>query len=370
MKTYDPKTIILSGGGSGGPVTPLLAIAKELAVDNFNLVFVGTKTGPEKSMVASFNLPGNKKLKFIPLPAGKLRRYFSFHNFSDLLKILLAFILSFSLLRRERPSLIISAGGFVSVPLVWAARLKNIPIIIHQQDVRPGLANKLMAPAARLITVSFEKSLRDYGSKAVWIGNPIATLENKAEAIKNIKEKYRLLDTKPLILVTGGATGAAALNDLIAEAKTEIIEFAQIIHITGKGKLPLTPVNPNQVSDYQVFELLSPADVFQLMAAANLVISRCGLATLTELCELAKPAILIPIPKSQQEDNAIIFKRLNAALVLSQTELRADDFVAEIKNILSNSELQAKLSSNISKVMKRHASETMVALIKEILAAN
>ncbi|QQG52676.1 MAG: UDP-N-acetylglucosamine--N-acetylmuramyl-(pentapeptide) pyrophosphoryl-undecaprenol N-acetylglucosamine transferase [Candidatus Falkowbacteria bacterium] len=370
MKIDNSKTIILSGGGSGGPVTPLLAVAKELAADNFNLVFVGTKTGPEKSMVASFNLPGNKKLKFISLPAGKLRRYFSLHNFSDLLRIFAAFILSFPLLRRERPSLIISAGGFVSVPLVWAARLKNIPIIIHQQDVRPGLANKLMAPAARLITVSFEKSLRDYGPKAVWIGNPIVALENQADAIKIIKEKYQLSDSKPLILVTGGATGAVALNDLIVGAKSKILEFAQIIHISGKGKLPPLPISSEPASDYQVFELLSPADVLQLMAAADLVISRCGLATLTELCELGKVAILIPIPKSQQEDNAVIFKRLNAARVLSQSELSADDLVAEIKNILSSSELRAKLSSNISKVMKRQASETMAALIKEILAAN
>lgn len=370
MKISNPKTIILSGGGSGGPVTPLLAIAKELVADNFNLVFVGTKTGPEKSMVESFSLPGDKKIKFLSLPAGKLRRYFSWYNFSDLLKILAAFIFSFPLLCRERPSLIISAGGFVSVPLVWAARLKNIPIIIHQQDVRPGLANKLMAPAARLITVSFEKSLRDYGPKAVWIGNPIVTLENEIDAIKNIREKYRLVDAKPLILVTGGATGAAALNDLIIGAKSKILEFAQIIHISGKGKLPPRSVDSEQANDYQVFELLSPADVLQLMAAADLVISRCGLATLTELCELGKAAILIPIPKSQQEDNAIIFKRLNAARVLSQLELSADDLVVEIKNILGNSELRAKLSSNISKVMKRQASETMIALIKEILAAN
>jgi UDP-N-acetylglucosamine--N-acetylmuramyl-(pentapeptide) pyrophosphoryl-undecaprenol N-acetylglucosamine transferase len=371
MNTYNPKTIILSGGGSGGPVTPLLAIAKELLVgDNFNLVFVGTKNGPEKSMVESLSLPNNKKLKFIALPAGKLRRYFSLANLSDLLKILAAFIISFPLLRRERPSLVISAGGFVSVPLVWAARLKKIPIIIHQQDVRPGLANKLMAPCARLVTVTFEKSLRDYGPKAVWIGNPIANLENKVEAIKNIKAKYNILGTKPLILVTGGATGAVALNDLIASAKTKILEFAQIIHITGKGKSSLTTVSPNQVNDYQVFELLSPADIFQLMAAADLVISRCGLATLTELCELSKPAILIPIPKSQQEDNAVIFKRLHAAVVLSQAELSAVDFVTEIKNTLTNQELRIKLGANISKVMKRNASETMVALIKEILVAN
>lgn len=370
MKNVGSKTIILSGGGSGGPVTPLLAIAKELlATADFRLVFVGTKNGPEKSMIESLVVSDKQKLKFISLPAGKWRRYFSLANFSDLLKILAAFVISFPLLRRECPSLIISAGGFVSVPLVWAAYFKKIPIIIHQQDVRPGLANKLMAPCARLVTVAFEKSLRDYGPGAVWIGNPAGRLDNKEESIKNIKEKYQLINSQPLILVTGGATGASAINNLVIAAKTEILEFAQIIHITGKGKLISANTDSVPNANYQAFELLSPDDIFQLMAAADLVISRCGLATLTELCELSKPAILIPIPKSQQEDNAAIFKRLHAAIVLKQSDLETTSFVANIKDALNNQALRDKLATNISKVMKRNASETMIALIKEILAA-
>jgi UDP-N-acetylglucosamine--N-acetylmuramyl-(pentapeptide) pyrophosphoryl-undecaprenol N-acetylglucosamine transferase len=370
MKNIGHKTIILSGGGSGGPVAPLLVIAKELLADaNFRLVFVGTKTGPEKSMIESLAVSDKQKLKFISIPAGKWRRYFSLLNFFDLLKILSAFLISFSLLRREAPSLVISAGGFVSVPLVWAAYFKKIPIIIHQQDVRPGLANRLMAPAARLITVTFEKSLRDYGPRAVWIGNPAASLDNPEEAVQNIKEKYQLSDSKPLVLVTGGATGATAINDLVIAAKTEILEFAQIIHITGKGKLASLNIDSNSASGYQAFELLSPDDIFQLMAAAQLVVSRCGLATLTELCELAKPAILIPIPKSQQEDNAAIFQRLHAAIVLQQGELEAASFAAQVKDTLNNQAKLNKLATNISKVMKRNASETMLVLIKEILAA-
>lgn len=370
MKIVGQKTIILSGGGSGGPIAPLLAIAKELlATANFRLVFVGTKTGPEKSMIESLAVSDKQKLKFISIPAGKWRRYFSLLNFLDLLKILSAFLISFSLLRRERASLIISAGGFVSVPLAWAAYFKKIPIIIHQQDVRPGLANKLMAPTARLVTVTFEKSLRDYGPRAVWIGNPAASLDNKEEAVLNIKEKYQLLSSKPLVLVTGGATGASAINDLVIAARTEILEVAQIIHITGKGKLSSVNTASAANAGYQAFELLSPDDIFKLMAAASLVVSRCGLATLTELCELAKPAILIPIPKSQQEDNAAIFERLHAAIVLQQNKLEAASFAANIRDALNNQALLDKLAANISKVMKRNASETMLALIKEILAA-
>lgn len=375
MKTADKKTIILSGGGSGGPVAPLLAIAKELLGDSrFSLVFVGTKKGPEKSMLESLELASGQKIKFLTLPAGKWRRYFSWANFSDILKIFSAFIISFPLLQRERPDLIISAGGFVSVPLVWAAFLKRIPVIVHQQDVRAGLANRLMAPAARLVTVTFEKSLRDYGPQAVWIGNPTIGLENEQEEINLIRKKYQVISDEPLVVITGGATGARGINELIFQAKAEILPSAQIIHVAGLGKLAAAENIENQKTAfqadnhrYQVFELLPPADILRLMAAADLVISRCGLATLTELCILKKPAILIPMPDSHQEENAAVFKRLRAAIVWRQDELSAGILAAEIKNTLANRELLQKLSTNISKIMKQHASETMLALIKEIL---
>ena len=148
---------MFSGGGTGGPVTPLLAVASELLRDdkNLNLIFVGTKTGPVEELIDKFK---DGKIKFITIPSGKLRRYFSLQNFLDLFKIISAFFKSLKVLRNERPDLVISAGGFVSVPLVWAAAAKNIPILIHQQDMRAGLANKLMAPFARVITVTFEKS--------------------------------------------------------------------------------------------------------------------------------------------------------------------------------------------------------------------
>lgn len=369
MRIEPKKTIILSGGGSGGSVTTLLAIVQELIKDkaNLNFVFIGTKKGPEKNIVAAFEIKG-EKIDFVTLPSGKFRRYFSFKNFFDFFKIFYAFLISFFIINKTKPDLVISAGGFVSVPLVWAAYFKKIPILIHQQDVRPGLANRLMAPFARIITVTFEKSLRDYGPRAVWIGNPSNRLIVDESLILNIKEKYHLITGKPLILVTGGGTGANAVNDLVIKAVSKLIPNNQIIHLTGKGKLS-AEIKAKADFNYQPFELLSNDDVVGLMAIASLVISRCGLATLTELCELEKPAILIPMPDSHQEDNAVIFKKAKAAIVLDQKNLSVDELASQIKEILIDKEKRNKLSLNIGKIMKKDATETMVSLIWEILAS-
>lgn len=366
------KTVLLTGGGTGGSVTPLLAVAEELWRTNqgsdLKLIFVGNHRGPEREMVATFNA-NIGEMKFIPLISGKWRRYFSLQNFFDVFKIIVAYFQSFVLLRRERPKIIISAGGFVSVPLVWAAARKKIPILIHQQDVRPGLANKLMAPFARVITVTFEKSLLDYGAKAVWIGNPIKLLSTTDQElrIKAVKNKYNLRESQPLVLVTGGGTGAVAINDLIFGAVPELIKFCQVLHLTGSGKL--SP-EINHSTYYQALEMVTHQDFLELMLVAEVVVSRCGLASLTELSALSKPAILIPLPESHQEDNAAVFDRAAAAVVLSQNELTPEILMAEIKRVLGDQSLKEKLKNNIAKVIKRGAVQNLTGIIGEILSKN
>ena len=158
--------IMLTGGGTGGSVSPLLAVVDELKKqgDYYSFVWVGTKKGPEKFMVE------REGIKFITIANGKLRRYFCLQNFIDPFKIIFGFFQSIKILNKERPKIVMSAGGFVSVPAVWAAGLLRIPVLIHQLDARPGLANKLMAPFASVVTTTFEKSVNDYGNKAEWIG--------------------------------------------------------------------------------------------------------------------------------------------------------------------------------------------------------
>lgn len=363
------KIILLSGGGTGGSVTPLLAMAAELLKEDeqgkLSLLFVGTKSGPEQEMVAAFNREIGS-LRFVALTSGKWRRYISFRNFLDVFKIITGFFQAFFLLTRQRPAVVISAGAFVSVPVVWAAALKKIPVLIHQQDVRPGLANKLMAPFARVITVTFEKSIDDYGARAIWVGNPIKELStsDKENLIRETKNKYDLNERLPLVLITGGGTGAAAINDLVYKSIPELSAYCQVIHLTGRGK-SAQPAIAN--ANYHWREFVSPRESLGLTAAADLVISRCGMAALTEIALLNKATILIPMPDSHQVDNAAVFLRSQAAVVLNQGELTPEKLVAEVRRILADSALKEKLSSNTVKVMKRGAVETLAGIIWEMI---
>lgn len=354
---------MFSGGGTGGPVTPLLAVATELLQDdkNLNLIFVGTKTGPVKELIDNFE---GGKIKFITLPSGKLRRYFSLQNFFDIFKIISAFFISLKILKLERPDLVMSAGGFVSVPLVWAAACKNIPILIHQQDMRAGLANKLMAPFARIITVTFEKSLIDYGPRAVLTGNPLKDISSYQQNTIETRNRFRLKIDEPLVMVIGGGTGAVAINNLIIESLPDLLSFSQVLHLTGKDKKTKTDIKN---SNYHSFDFLSHDEALSLMATADLIISRCGFGTLTELAALGKPTILIPMPHTHQEDNANLFKSREAGIYLDQTSLTAQKLTEEIKKIILDAKLRGTLSRNISKIMKPGAAQNIAAIIWEMI---
>jgi UDP-N-acetylglucosamine--N-acetylmuramyl-(pentapeptide) pyrophosphoryl-undecaprenol N-acetylglucosamine transferase len=377
------KKILLTGGGTGGSVSPLLAIYDELTSSSnlplapslvrsgkqkniplltkegqgevlYKFIFVGTKNGPEKSMVQKENI------EFLTIPYGKLRRYFSWKNFVDPIFIIAGFLKSLLIIIKFQPDVVISAGSFSSVPVVWAAWLLRIPVLIHQQDVRPGLANKLMAPFAKVITVTFEKSLQDYGQKAVWTGN-IIRLRLK---IKNQKSKIKsnLNNDLPTLLVVGGGTGSGFLNKLVEKSLSELIKFCQIIHITGKNK------NPNYqlpITNYQYFEFLNTDDMIEALNKADVVVSRCGMSALTELSYLHKSSILIPMPDTHQEDNAEIFKAKEAAVILNQKELSSKDFVEKVKRLLHDQHLRNKLGQNIKNVIKIGNNE-VVEMVEEM----
>lgn len=351
--------IFFSGGGTGGSVAPLLAIYEELKDDsNFEFGWVGTKNGIEREMLS------NKNIKYFAIAAGKLRRYWSWQNIADLFFIQLGFWQSLPMLLQEKPDIIISAGGFVSVPLVWAGWLLHIPIIIHQQDAQPGLANKLMAPFANVVTTVFAKSVQDYGQKARWIGNPIRRelIDNKVTKAEAY-QKLGLKNDVHTLLVLGGGTGAIAINELIKNNLEELLKFCQIIHITGKDKSNINIEN----SRYHSFEFLDTFGLIKVFAAADVVISRCGMNVLTELSYLGKPSILIPIPESHQEHNAKIFEQANAAVVVDQNNISNQDFISTVKDLIGDELKQDDLSNNIQKVIKKGANQELVRIIKEII---
>ncbi|MFA5076380.1 MAG: undecaprenyldiphospho-muramoylpentapeptide beta-N-acetylglucosaminyltransferase [Patescibacteria group bacterium] len=350
--------ILLTGGGTMGSVSPLLAIVEETKLQNIqaDFLWLGTKLGPENKIVGEYGLP------FIAVHGGKLRRYFSWQNFLDPLRIVAGFFQGLNIIYKFKPDIIISAGAFISVPIVFAGWLLRVPILVHQQDIIPGLANKLMMPYAKKITVAFEQSLKDYPKdKVSWLGNPIRQSifqSNRTAALA----KFNLTADLPVLLVLGGGTGALALNQLVADNLNELVSFCQVIHITGSGKALAVSDTPAVASRYHPYEFLT-TDLALAYAAADLVVSRAGLSTLTELANLGKPTILIPIENSHQEANANYFARYNAVEVAAQSSLDGQKFVDLVQGLINNLAQLHSLTRNIKTLMKTGAAKAVVDLI-------
>lgn len=248
--------------------------------------------------------------------------------------------------------MVISAGSFVSVPVVWAAKFFGVPVVIEQLDYRPGLANKLMSVVANEILVTFEKSCQDYGRKAIWLGAPIR--ERFYQVDQAIQTPWKFLEEKPVVLVFGGGTGAAGINQLVENQLAEIIKIANVIHLTGKGK----GRSENNDNYYQA-DFLEQKLMFAAYHEADLVIARAGLGTLIELAAFKKTSLIIPMPNSHQEDNARVIKEAEAALVFSENDLIAQGLSVEIKKIINNKAGQAVMTANWPRVIKIADSATI-----------
>jgi len=349
--------IILTGGGTGGSVVPLLAVADEIKnkKPETEFLFIGTRKGiPEKELVKSKNIP------YQAIFSGKFRRYISLKNIIDPFLILIGFFQSFFIILKFKPKAIFSAGGFVSVPLAWAAWLLRKPIFIHQQDIIPGLANKLIAPLAKNITISFDKSFKNFKKrKTILTGNPVRKeilQGNKEKAIK----QFNLKNDLPVLLIIGGGTGAQKINEIIIQIVPELVKFCQVIHLTGKGK----KIKDRKLDfeNYHQYEFLNQ-EIPDLYQVADLIISRAGLGVLTELSILKKPMICIPIPDSHQEFNAQYFVDQKALILINQKTLKPGKLLEKIKQII-NSEKQLKdLSNNIAQLAHPQAGEKIAKII-------
>jgi UDP-N-acetylglucosamine--N-acetylmuramyl-(pentapeptide) pyrophosphoryl-undecaprenol N-acetylglucosamine transferase len=356
--------ILLTGGGTLGSVTPLLAVAEKLRQENPENLFLwlGTKTGPEKFLIEK------NEIVFRAILAGKLRRYFSFRNFGAPFLILGGFIQALWYLWRFEPDIVLTAGSFVSVPVAYAARLFKKSVLVHQQDLSVGLANRLMAPVARKITVAFEALKAKFpAEKVVVVGNPAR--ENLFHGrIAAAEEKFHLTASKPTLLVMGGGLGAEALNEVFIGASEELTRFCQVIHLTGRGQSRDWAAHPNLAGnrDYHVYEFLDEglADAY---AAATLVVSRAGFSSLTELAALGKPTIVIPIPDNQQVLNAEFFQAKKAVVYVRQIDLEPEYIVNLIQDLFNHLERLTELSVNIRQVLPLKAADNYVRLIHELI---
>ncbi|MEK7512070.1 MAG: undecaprenyldiphospho-muramoylpentapeptide beta-N-acetylglucosaminyltransferase [Patescibacteria group bacterium] len=355
--------IILTGGGTIGSVSPLLAVREKIIEQKIEaeFIWIGTEHGLEREILAQ------EDISFFAIKSGKWRRYFSAQNFFDIFRFIVGFFQAIKIIRTFKPDLILSAGSFVSVPVVLAGALFHVRIIVHQQDLKIGLANRLSATFATRITVAFDESLKYFpAAKTVLTGNPVRS--RVATGDKESAVKYFGLEIGlPTLLVMGGSLGAEAVNKLLFAGITRLIEFCQIIHIVGRGNLvdwtdrDKFGVLATRYHSYEyMFEKLNMA-----YAAADLVVCRAGLSTLTELSFIGKPTILIPIPNNQQGENARYFDSKNAVVVMDESEENQGKFVDTIKNLLSDAGSLRRLSDNMKRAMEQNANDKYLTLIME-----
>jgi len=310
------KKYLLTGGGTLGSVTPLLAIRDALQQQaEAEFVFVGTHAGVERTFVEQ-----QYGIRYIGIASGKLRRYMSIQNLIDPLKIIGGFWQSVHILRAEKPDAVITAGSFVSVPLIIAAAYLKIPIFVHQLDLRIGLANKIMARYATKITVSFEELIEGFASeKTVFTGTPIREEIFRGAADK-IRLKYNLDAAFPTVLVLGGGLGARYLNEIVDENKAELLKNMHILHATGRDKQGQLRDEQTAQGTYIVREFFAD-DFADMLAVADVVVTRAGLATLAELRALSKKMIMVPIKGHQQEDNAEFFTKKGWGVTATEQEI-------------------------------------------------
>ena len=348
--------IVFSGGGTLGPVAPLLAIAETYKKihPEVEFVWVGTKNGPEKELVSKYQIP------FFVISSGKWRRYFSLRNVVDLIKLKIAFWQSLFFLLKHKPDLLISVGGFVSVPLHWVGWILRIPTWVHQQDVKPGLANRLMAWRASKVTVALQESIKYY-SQAEWIGNPVRDL-----AVTNYldsKSRFNIPEKATTIFALGGGTGSARINQLIVESLGNWPADWHVIHLLGRGRPQEAVVNAAKLfPNYHAYEFFTD-EMKDAYAAADIVICRAGFATLTELASLKKSAIVIPMPDTHQEANAKYLAEEKAVVYFNQRTATGVQLSKTVSDLLADGVGRELMASRFHEILPAASTEKIVEII-------
>lgn len=338
--------VVISGGGTGGHIYPALAVATQLR-DQYNadLLYLGSDDGLEADLVsaAGFHMEMVK--------AGKLRRYISWHTLKGIGRVPVGMAQAMSIVRKFRPHVAFTSGGYVAVPTGLAARLNGVPLLMHQQDVPPNLSNRLIAPLATQISVTFADSMHYFPAhKTVHLGNPVRKeiLDICQITPQQARHELGFATEVPLLLVTGGSQGARSLNQVIVKALPELLKIYQILHISGNKLFAETHMASDELlatidaRDRQRYHLVPYMSDGMPMAlqAAELVICRAGAATLSELAVLGKPSILVPLPPaiggSPQEVNAETFASQQAAEVMRNADLKPELLVERVQHITTS----------------------------------
>ena len=311
------KKIILTGGGTAGHVTPNLALVPALKKDGYDIHYIGSHDGIERTLCEKEGIP------YHPISTGKFRRYLSLKNLTDPFKVIAGFFNSMRIIKQIHPNVIFSKGGFVSVPVAIAGKLRRVPVILHESDMTPGLANKICAPFSKAVCATFPETMEHLNQKKARLtGSPIRSALFAGDAEKGFA-LCGFQEQKPTLLMIGGSLGAQAINQVLRQDLERLIQRFNIIHICGKGNVDKDLQNPS----YAQFEFVGE-DLAHLFALADIVVSRAGANAIFELLSLKKPALLIPLTKKSSRGDQILnaqnFKEKGYSMVLPQEEMTPD----------------------------------------------
>lgn len=350
------KKIILTGGGTAGHVTPNLALIPSLKERGYEIRYIGSYNGIERKLIEGAGI------EYSGISSGKLRRYFDLKNFSDPFRVLKGYTEALRLIKKFRPDVVFSKGGFVAVPVVLAARHYKIPAIIHESDMTPGLANKICIPSAVKVCCNFPETLAYLPlQKAVLTGSPIRRELLEGDRLTGLNYT-KLSASRPILLVIGGSLGSVTVNNAVRKLLPTLLDTFQIIHICGKGNLDENLIGQNGYVQYEYVD----APLRHLFAAADLIISRAGANSICEILALRKPNILIPLSaaasRGDQILNARSFEKQGFSKVLEEEQINNDNLLHAIQDTFQNRQQyisameQSTLNDAVSTIMDLIAS--------------
>ena len=349
-----------SYGKDDGHVTPNIALIPHLREAGYEIVYIGSYDGIEKRLISDF-----PEIPYHGIATGKFRRYLDFKNLTDPFRVIKGYAEAKKILQKEKPDVLFSKGGFVSVPVVRAAASLHIPCIIHESDMTPGLANKLCIPVARKVCCNFPETLKMLPEeKAVLTGSPIREELSGGNRIAAL-DLCKFTVSKPVVMVIGGSLGAASVNKIVREALDKLLEDFQVVHICGKDKVDNLLLH---VSGYKQFEYLK-AELKDMFAMADVIISRAGANAICELLALKKPNLLVPLPagssRGDQLLNAASFESQGYSMVIQEDELTPELLVEKVQELYCTRQIyidamnSSMQMSSISSIMKLIQGETL-----------
>ncbi len=348
------KKIILTGGGTAGHVTPNIALLPYLKEKGFEIFYIGSKGGIEKSLIEEQGIP------YFPISSGKLRRYFDPKNFSDPFRVIKGYFDAVSVIRKIKPDVIFSKGGFVSVPVVLASRHMRVPCIIHESDMTPGLANKIAIPSCTKVCCNFPETVQYLPKgKAVMTGSPIRKelLSGNAD---NARKLLGFSGKKPVLFMMGGSLGSKVINENLRQALPGLLKKFDMVHMCGKGNLD---DSLNGLEGYRQFEYIG-AELPDIYALADLMISRAGANSICELLALKMPNLLIPLSaaasRGDQILNAASFEKQGFSLVLEEEKMTPESLTEKVLELYDNKDKYIN-------AMEKHAAADSAGMIADML---